>query len=356
MDPFRNSATREAIRRAQELMDNPAFRRMQEFQQQYGHLLDHWDRTMNSSAFQMLRDAEERSRRFDSFIPSPAFNATRDFLMQSDMARHMIDSPAWRAALDVQWRQRDLLAVTNLSTSRAFSEVTRFIDNNINFGYFPQSFAAEILSTLSAIEEPTDEQSLQDFIASLENLLTLIINKCKELAADPTTYWAMVKFAFTIFTFLYPLYEGQQTEKRIIDSVNQTQTQILKEVEKLKPAEVKEVYYVVEREAKLKSHPRPKSPTIQILSPNQRVKLVQVKGKWIYVEYFDYIEGIPKTGWVLKKYTKRTNLPEARSSSVLQEKALAELSETALLSEQALAEDWNRPEEDAAWSHLQQVP
>ena len=30
--------------------------------------------------------------------------------------------------------------------------------------------------------------------------------------------------------------------------------------------------------------------------------------------------------------------------------------ETALLSEQALAEDWNRPEEDEAWSHLQQVP
>lgn len=26
---------------------------------------------------------------------------------------------------------------------------------------------------------------------------------------------------------------------------------------------------------------------------------------------------------------------------------------TALLSEAALAEDWNRPEEDAAWSHLQ---
>jgi hypothetical protein len=29
------------------------------------------------------------------------------------------------------------------------------------------------------------------------------------------------------------------------------------------------------------------------------------------------------------------------------------VSETALLSEQALAEDWNRPEEDEAWSHLQ---
>ena len=31
------------------------------------------------------------------------------------------------------------------------------------------------------------------------------------------------------------------------------------------------------------------------------------------------------------------------------------VSETALLSEAALAEDWNRPEEDEAWSHLQQA-
>ena len=29
--------------------------------------------------------------------------------------------------------------------------------------------------------------------------------------------------------------------------------------------------------------------------------------------------------------------------------------ETALLSEPALAADWNRPEEDEAWSHLQRV-
>jgi hypothetical protein len=29
--------------------------------------------------------------------------------------------------------------------------------------------------------------------------------------------------------------------------------------------------------------------------------------------------------------------------------------ESARLSEPALADDWNRPEEDAAWSHLQQA-
>ncbi len=42
--------------------------------------------------------------------------------------------------------------------------------------------------------------------------------------------------------------------------------------------------------------------------------------------------------------------------TILDEDAVQEgmaVSETALLSEQALAEDWDRPEEDEAWSHLQ---
>ncbi len=50
-------------------------------------------------------------------------------------------------------------------------------------------------------------------------------------------------------------------------------------------------------------------------------------------------------------------LPEARRAlvTILEEEPATEVSETALLSEQSLAEDWNRPEEDEAWSHLQQV-
>jgi len=40
--------------------------------------------------------------------------------------------------------------------------------------------------------------------------------------------------------------------------------------------------------------------------------------------------------------------------TVLEEPALS-ISETALLSEEAL-EDWNRPEEDEAWSYLQLGP
>ena len=41
--------------------------------------------------------------------------------------------------------------------------------------------------------------------------------------------------------------------------------------------------------------------------------------------------------------------------TILEQEPVDIVSETALLSEPTLAEDWSRPEEDEAWSHLQQV-
>ena len=42
--------------------------------------------------------------------------------------------------------------------------------------------------------------------------------------------------------------------------------------------------------------------------------------------------------------------------TILDEEQVFPVDEVTLLSEAALAEDWNRPEEDAAWSHLQRAP
>ncbi len=49
-------------------------------------------------------------------------------------------------------------------------------------------------------------------------------------------------------------------------------------------------------------------------------------------------------------------LPASRRAlvTILEEEPNEYRNETALLSEAALAEDWSRPEEDEAWSHLQE--
>jgi hypothetical protein len=44
--------------------------------------------------------------------------------------------------------------------------------------------------------------------------------------------------------------------------------------------------------------------------------------------------------------------PARRALVTILEESPATVSETALLSEGVLAEDWNRPEEDEAWAHL----
>ncbi len=51
-------------------------------------------------------------------------------------------------------------------------------------------------------------------------------------------------------------------------------------------------------------------------------------------------------------------LPKARRALVtlFDDASRGHVSETALLSEPALAKDWSRPEEDEAWSHLQSEP
>ena len=50
------------------------------------------------------------------------------------------------------------------------------------------------------------------------------------------------------------------------------------------------------------------------------------------------------------------DIESARRALVLiLDEPMGPLNEAALLSEHSFAEDWNRPEEDAAWSHLQFV-
>jgi len=54
---------------------------------------------------------------------------------------------------------------------------------------------------------------------------------------------------------------------------------------------------------------------------------------------------------------EHVQLPSPRRAlvTILEDEPPLAVPDTALLSEAALAVDWNRPEEDAAWAHLQRA-
>ena len=60
---------------------------------------------------------------------------------------------------------------------------------------------------------------------------------------------------------------------------------------------------------------------------------------------------VEKDGTV--RLPQKVRLPAARRAILTILDEPTPVAETALLSEVALAEDWNRPEEDQAWAHLQ---
>ena len=62
---------------------------------------------------------------------------------------------------------------------------------------------------------------------------------------------------------------------------------------------------------------------------------------------------VDEQGTVRLKETVRLPAPRRAVVTIFDEDRTGQVDEAALLSEPALAEDWNRPEEDAAWSHLQ---
>lgn len=93
-------------------------------------------------------------------------------------------------------------------------------------------------------------------------------------------------------------------------------------------------YFVVnERTARLRKMPEDGSSVLALAFPNQKLKLLEERRKWIKVEFFDYLAQSMREGWVLKKYC--TRLPrlvddrqpnfEVKGSNVTTRQAMDEL-------------------------------
>jgi len=98
--------------------------------------------------------------------------------------------------------------------------------------------------------------------------------------------------------------EGTELFKKLVE----TTQKIAANTERLVPKQDQNTYYIVERTVNLQIKPSADSQVLALLFPNQKVRLVKRKHKWIYIEFFDYLEGVPKYGWALKKYLRSLEL------------------------------------------------
>ncbi len=101
---------------------------------------------------------------------------------------------------------------------------------------------------------------------------------------------------------------SDQSERRIVLEITETREQVLDKFEEgITQAPDLSTYYVVRRAVRLRQSPKGDAAVVGVLYPNQVTRFVGQKGKWIRVEYFDYLSGVHRSGWCYKKYLWRVS-------------------------------------------------
>lgn len=159
-----------------------------------------------------------------------------------------------------------------------------------------QSFSFQLLQELAK-----ENISLDDSIDLVQDSFS---RKLEKTQRGLISFEGMAQIFFNIMLFIYVQSASIESEENILKKIEELESSVMNQMLQLLPPNDEATYYIVKRTVNLRAEFNTKSTVISVLYPNQRVELIKRNKKWIYVKYFDHISGIPKMGWVYKKYLK----------------------------------------------------
>lgn len=139
----------------------------------------------------------------------------------------------------------------------------------------------------------------------------------------------IIGYLVSVLLALYALYDSNQMETRLtskIETESKKQQHEIKNLENLlqtliNSAQVKfdPVDYVVKnRPALVRKSPKSGAAIVANIFSGQVVELVDFEGKWVKVNYYNFLNHKYETGWVLKKYLVRVKpLLSARETNLV---------------------------------------
>lgn len=236
------------------------------------------------------------------------FNANQ---MVADMVKSMgippIDLTVGVAAL---FRDFDTKNIAGNSVSTAIAAITAVEEGR--FENIRESFAREVAEALKVGFGNIAGEDKEAF-ARFEKVVS---EKIASLPPSQVSAESLWKFLVTLFLMLstWGITTTIQIKNDSDSSKNDAKyhaemmavwERLAEQLRRLFPETDNNTYYVAVRRTELKVKPNFDSYTITVIFPNQKVRLVRINHQWIYIEYFDYLEGVPKCGWASKKYLKR---------------------------------------------------
>lgn len=152
----------------------------------------------------------------------------------------------------------------------------------------------------------TADTRQQDFEAMLQSLEKAIQQSTK---SEDVRFW--LGMFFQIFVIILSQYLSIQTEDRLNKRIDNSEQRIIEKIEESEQRITSQIElvnqypaFVVTAKLNLRTGPSERNRVIQVLSPNQPVTYISMKGAWMKVEFFDYIDNKRVSGWVHRDYLK----------------------------------------------------
>lgn len=286
----------EFLKFIQSIFDSPALRMARE--------LSHFSKGHNVSSLfdspavrELLRVSEMHSSAVREL--ATAFRPTNNVSSEFERLNTAINSPAYQMLHQGAERERQVIQQM-LSLSSTLRPVREFLEATREYSTAP--YLGRMIEIASQLVGATDADEIEALASSLEKHFR---KHASTLPPGKISVEGMLGIALTIILFLMANYASNQSEERIGVRVAQVEQNIVASVEHLLLREETGKYYVVTYQTKVMLRPRPKSPLVTWLYPKQKVKVEAEKGAWLHISFFDYEEGVTKTGWARKKYMKR---------------------------------------------------
>lgn len=199
------------------------------------------------------------------------------------------------------------------------SRVRNYIDETVKLAVsseieeFEQTFVGKL--TVEIKNAVVEADSKDDFDKRMGQVISTALEESGRTNLGQNTIYLIVTFVIATLLALtsigISLYQIAESKQSGLEQSKKDELMLLylknisENSENADSDETSGIFYEVQRKTNLKLNPQPKAQTIGILMPGLNVKVGISKHKWVFVEYFDYIHGVPRYGWIDKKYLKR---------------------------------------------------
>lgn len=178
------------------------------------------------------------------------------------------------------------------------SHIHRSMQNIDIADSFRNSFASDILLNLEIIRDTKDSTEIKKAVG---NIASSIEKKTQSISPKVINIKGLYEILLAIFFFIWSQLSTFESEQNIKAYIKDTEDRLAKTIEILHPSEPDEIY-VVTKAVRLRLGPATDSEILDVLQPNMHVTVLKKEKGWLYIEYFDYVDGETKDGWVYNRY------------------------------------------------------